>query len=773
MSKDTTRLKLEREKVRKLEKRSHFISVKTFGNAEAPEKYVVTYNCVGVTGIDPAGNPTTAQEHDLQIDLTEFPERIPKMVFLTDVFHPGVEENTRRVALERAAVPWGEPGCVAKAIVHVGEMLQYRLYNEWLTHPANPKAAFWFRNQKHIGPGRTLDRAPLTGGEASGAGSVPVEPDARASGEPPTSRKGEPAEHEPAPARPAPEAGGAGEPEADPDETLGVGVPMEAVGAGKAAEAEAVALPAPAAVAATTAAEAKPPAAVAKDGTEAKTAAAEAKGAAAAAAGAGDTATGANNATTSGEHKQSSRVKFGSLTPDKDLVPFPVPRLLHWKPTGKVYEVEKPPFMLVVTSEVLATVNAHVRGDLKNELGGFLLGNRCICPEKKIEYIRIDNSPEARFTSNGPVSIELFDETFQHLVDERDGKYKGKVVIGWYHSHPDYGAFLSPRDVAVHTNRLPQPWNVALVIDPLRGEGGFFCWRNGKLHPYALVDFYELRGVRAPATATYMPWTNYECFDAESGEERQPHLAEGAGLPVVVRGGSGASRLFKDYGVWAAVALVLLAVVGIWRAGWFNPSVVITPPAVNGNVQQAKSGTTPAASAEVSASPQPSAPAAPPPDASLALDNVRTECPREDFRCLLIADFKTAPKRLQVEMDGRLISAKPQGRTVTIDISNTDAMSYLRRQNTTSTLLNINFTDAGTGAKLPYSRSLSKADVAPRLSTAVVKESTAQKDNETKDKRDSRKRTTVRDDDRGDRRANNRNRRPTGNDCAVDPTRCD
>ncbi|OYT48192.1 hypothetical protein B6U83_03895 [Thermoplasmatales archaeon ex4484_36] len=48
-------------------------------------------------------------------------------------------------------------------------------------------------------------------------------------------------------------------------------------------------------------------------------------------------------------------------------------------------------------------------------------------------------------------------------------------LVGWYHSHPGFGVFLSPRDIKTHSTFAEAfPLSIALVIDPVRGEEGFF-----------------------------------------------------------------------------------------------------------------------------------------------------------------------------------------------------------------------------------------------------------------------------------------------------------
>ena len=58
-------------------------------------------------------------------------------------------------------------------------------------------------------------------------------------------------------------------------------------------------------------------------------------------------------------------------------------------------------------------------------------------------------------------------------------------MIGWYHTHPGFGIFLSDMDVFICDNFFNLPWQVAFVYDPLGGDEGNFVWRAGQAEPRA------------------------------------------------------------------------------------------------------------------------------------------------------------------------------------------------------------------------------------------------------------------------------------------------
>jgi proteasome lid subunit RPN8/RPN11 len=53
-------------------------------------------------------------------------------------------------------------------------------------------------------------------------------------------------------------------------------------------------------------------------------------------------------------------------------------------------------------------------------------------------------------------------------------------MVGWYHTHPGFGIFLSGMDLFIHQNFFTQIWHVAYVLDPRARTSGFFCWDRRK-----------------------------------------------------------------------------------------------------------------------------------------------------------------------------------------------------------------------------------------------------------------------------------------------------
>ena len=115
----------------------------------------------------------------------------------------------------------------------------------------------------------------------------------------------------------------------------------------------------------------------------------------------------------------------------------------------------------------------HASQGAPNEVGGFLLGRPCICDEERITWV-VKAVPGNCKSTRGHVVIES--TTFDRAWNEME--HDGFVIVGWYHTHPGIGIFLSGTDVNTMSLHYRKPYQIAIVIDPLRGNHGVFGWQN-------------------------------------------------------------------------------------------------------------------------------------------------------------------------------------------------------------------------------------------------------------------------------------------------------
>ncbi len=84
------------------------------------------------------------------------------------------------------------------------------------------------------------------------------------------------------------------------------------------------------------------------------------------------------------------------------------------------------------------------------------------------------------------VSVRFSREAFSRLSASLRN---GKMVVGWAHSHPGYGCFLSATDVRTQDVYFGESYHAALVVDPLRRQRKFFKLQGQGYYevPYAVV----------------------------------------------------------------------------------------------------------------------------------------------------------------------------------------------------------------------------------------------------------------------------------------------
>jgi proteasome lid subunit RPN8/RPN11 len=137
--------------------------------------------------------------------------------------------------------------------------------------------------------------------------------------------------------------------------------------------------------------------------------------------------------------------------------------------------------------EVLRAVEDHVHSDVSREVGGVLVGTMdddAVTVEAALPALRaVGRSANVTFTH----------EVWEEILAVVDRDQPGRRIVGWYHSHPGFGVFLSEYDRFIHQGFFPDERMLALVVDPKAGRAGWFGWRQGR------IEQVEGLGVRAAA----------------------------------------------------------------------------------------------------------------------------------------------------------------------------------------------------------------------------------------------------------------------------------
>jgi len=80
-----------------------------------------------------------------------------------------------------------------------------------------------------------------------------------------------------------------------------------------------------------------------------------------------------------------------------------------------------------------------------------------------------------------------YDKEFKKLKLEKGNE--SLRVVGWWHSHPGYGCFLSTTDIHTQEYFFPESYQVALVVDPIKHEFKFFTLEKSSNNKYREISY--------------------------------------------------------------------------------------------------------------------------------------------------------------------------------------------------------------------------------------------------------------------------------------------
>jgi proteasome lid subunit RPN8/RPN11 len=143
---------------------------------------------------------------------------------------------------------------------------------------------------------------------------------------------------------------------------------------------------------------------------------------------------------------------------------------------------------ILMNEPPMREAQSHALSSMDREVAGMLIGPR---PEKQPDgryVVHITDIIVARHTRMMGASVTYTPESWRYVTDQLQERYPNEqaCIVGWYHTHPGFGIFLSGMDLFIHQNFFTQIWHVALVLDPRAVRMGFFCWNRAQseVRPY-------------------------------------------------------------------------------------------------------------------------------------------------------------------------------------------------------------------------------------------------------------------------------------------------
>ncbi len=126
-----------------------------------------------------------------------------------------------------------------------------------------------------------------------------------------------------------------------------------------------------------------------------------------------------------------------------------------------------------VHETVLEQILEYSELDVTRELGGFLLGGYHLDESPFVEVRHFLKAVDAR---SNAASLTFTHETWATMMRTATAQFPDDLIVGWHHTHPQLRVFLSGYDLFIHRHFFKQPWQIAMVVDPVLQEFSFFQW---------------------------------------------------------------------------------------------------------------------------------------------------------------------------------------------------------------------------------------------------------------------------------------------------------
>lgn len=158
-------------------------------------------------------------------------------------------------------------------------------------------------------------------------------------------------------------------------------------------------------------------------------------------------------------------------------------------PMGERVEENK---NIYISQPVYKEIHKFTKNKTTNESGGMLVGT--VIEELGKTNIIISGFVEAKYSEGTPTTLKFTHETWDYVHKQIEKKHPGKKILGWIHTHPDFGIFLSEYDKFIHQNFFSDPHQIAYVVDPIQKIEGFYFWINENLEKCKGFYIYDETG---------------------------------------------------------------------------------------------------------------------------------------------------------------------------------------------------------------------------------------------------------------------------------------
>ncbi len=134
--------------------------------------------------------------------------------------------------------------------------------------------------------------------------------------------------------------------------------------------------------------------------------------------------------------------------------------------------------LVFVEKRALEALHAFLGHDVRREHGGVLIGRPYYDPGEARAFVFIQMAIPALDTEGSSVHLQFTGETWAFISRRIEEEFPDQMVVGWYHSHPGLGVFMSSTDRATQKAFYNHSWSIAVVVDPSARRTGWFAGKD-------------------------------------------------------------------------------------------------------------------------------------------------------------------------------------------------------------------------------------------------------------------------------------------------------
>ena len=224
---------------------------------------------------------------------------------------------------------------------------------------------------------------------------------------------------------------------------------------------------------------------------------------------------------------------------------------------------------LLIDSEVARQIRQHAHSSTTAEICGVLIGQDHDSIIKVVASITGLNAEEAG------AHVTCTHDTWEHIYKIKDKEFPHERIVGWYHSHPGFGVFLSEHDTFIHKNFFSSPGQVAWVVDPLSDEEGCFGWVGGRIERLSQIAVVDQRGGER-ADDSSRPEPTFSAPDYKDEDEDLPYQSKLDDTFGEISNSNSLQHL-----VWTIFSYLTAILVGFLVAWYVFPRVELVPVPVD------------------------------------------------------------------------------------------------------------------------------------------------------------------------------------------------